>query len=262
MSRTYVVTGSASGMGRATTERLRRDGHTVIGVDIRDADLIADLSSLEGRELLVSEVRERTGGTIDGIVAVAGLISASPATVSVNYFGAIATLDGLRPLLAGSEAPRAAVVASLAAALDGSDDELLEKLQAGDEAGARKWAEDNGTIVNAAGVSPIYKTSKKAIALWVREQAATDEWAGAGIALNAIAPGTTETPMTIETLKTEEGRALLKAEAPSPLNGPASPPSAPAGLLAWLTSADNTHVTGQVIYIDGGAESIRRPHLV
>jgi hypothetical protein len=45
-------------------------------------------------------------------------------------------------------------------------------------------------------------------------------------------------------------------------NGPAAPPSAPAALLAWLAGADNTHVTGQVVFIDGGAESIRRPELV
>jgi NAD(P)-dependent dehydrogenase (short-subunit alcohol dehydrogenase family) len=51
MSRTYVVTGAASGIGKATTERLRADGHTVIGVDLRDADVTADLSSDVGRGL-------------------------------------------------------------------------------------------------------------------------------------------------------------------------------------------------------------------
>lgn len=261
MSRTYVVTGSASGIGRATMQRLRGDGHTVVGVDIRDADVVVDLSTPEGREELVAGVRLHTGGRLDGIVAVAGLVAPVPATVSVNYFGAVATLEGLRPFLIGSDAPRAAVVASLAA-LEEVDDALLERLTAGDEAGARAEAERIGTAANATGSSPIYTTTKLAIARWARAQAPSPEWAGNGIALNAIAPGVIETPMTRQALETEEGRAALNAGAPAPLNGPAAPPEAPAALLAWLTGAENSYVTGQVIFVDGGAESLRRPELV
>ena len=42
----------------------------------------------------------------------------------------------------------------------------------------------------------IYGTTKRALAGWIRRNAPTDEWAGAGIPLNAIAPGVAETPMT------------------------------------------------------------------
>ena len=42
---TYAISGSASGMGRETAHRLRADGHTVIGVDVKDADIVADLST-------------------------------------------------------------------------------------------------------------------------------------------------------------------------------------------------------------------------
>jgi NAD(P)-dependent dehydrogenase (short-subunit alcohol dehydrogenase family) len=56
MSRTYVVTGAASGIGKATAERLRADGHDVIGVDVRDADVVGDLSTAEGRATVVHEV--------------------------------------------------------------------------------------------------------------------------------------------------------------------------------------------------------------
>jgi NAD(P)-dependent dehydrogenase (short-subunit alcohol dehydrogenase family) len=260
MSRTYVITGTASGIGKATAERLQADGHTVIGVDIKDADISVDLSTEDGRAALVREVEQRAA-TIDGIIAVAGLVAASPVTVGVNYFGAIATLEGLRSLLSGSDAPRAVVVASLAA-LEEVDDALYERLLAGDEPGARAEAERIGTTTNAAGSSDIYSTTKKAIAQWVRTHAKDPEWAGAGIALNAVAPGVIETPMTAAALQTAEGRAALDAGAPSPLNGPAAPPAAPAALLAWLTSAENTHVTGQIVFIDGGAESIRRPNLI
>ncbi|MGC2346446.1 MAG: NAD-dependent epimerase, partial [Mycobacterium sp.] len=46
---TYAVTGSAPGMGHQVAQKLRDAGHTVIGVDIKQADIIADLSTGEGR---------------------------------------------------------------------------------------------------------------------------------------------------------------------------------------------------------------------
>jgi NAD(P)-dependent dehydrogenase (short-subunit alcohol dehydrogenase family) len=160
---------------------------------------------------------------VDAVIAVAGLVAASPVTVGVNYFGATVTLEGLRPLLAGSDAPRSVVVALLAA-LEEVNEALYERLLADDEPGARGEAERIGTATNAAGSSAIYSTTKKAIAQWVRHHAKDPEWAGAGIALNAIAPGVIETPMTAGALQSAEGRAALDAGAPSPLNGPAAPP--------------------------------------
>ena len=261
MARKYVVTGAASGIGKALTEQLRSEGHTVFGVDLRDADVTVDLTTAEGRTDLVEKVAELSGGAIDAVVAVAGLAAPIPATASVNYFGAIATLDGLRPLLAGSNAPRAAVVASLAA-LEPVDGPLHNALLAGDESKALERAKEIADAPTDTPSNAIYNTSKNAIALWVRTNAPTADWAGAGIALNAIAPGVIETPMIAEILATEEGRAALAAGAPAPLNGPAAPAAAPAALLAWLTSEQNTHVTGQIVFVDGGAEVIRRPETI
>ena len=258
MTRKYVVSGAASGIGKALAEQLRAEGKTVIGVDLRDTDVNVDLTTAEGRSDLVAKVTELSGGTIDAIVAVAGLAAPIPATVGVNYFGTIATLEGLRPLLAGSDAPRAALVASLAA-LEPIDPPLHAALLAGDESKALELATAIADAPTDTPSNAIYNTSKNAIALWVRENAPTDDWAGAGIPLNAVAPGVIATPMTAAILETEEGRAAMAAGAPSPLNGPAAPAAAPAALLAWLTSEQNTHVTGQIVYIDGGADSIRRP---
>ena len=54
--RTVVVTGGASGMGAATTKKLRDDGQRVITVDLREADIIADLGTPEGREQAIAEI--------------------------------------------------------------------------------------------------------------------------------------------------------------------------------------------------------------
>jgi NAD(P)-dependent dehydrogenase (short-subunit alcohol dehydrogenase family) len=51
-----VVTGAASGIGAAIRTRLEKDGFQVIGVDLRDAEIVADLSAPEGRRSAVAGV--------------------------------------------------------------------------------------------------------------------------------------------------------------------------------------------------------------
>src|SRR5260370_19167743 len=97
--RTYVLTGSASGIGRATKDLLEAQGHRVIGVDLHNSDLIADLETPSGRKSMIDHVTQKSGGAIDAVLAVAGVDMAGPPTLAVNYFGPIATLQGLRPLL-------------------------------------------------------------------------------------------------------------------------------------------------------------------
>lgn len=254
MTRTYVVTGAASGIGKATRELLIERGHTVIGVDLRDTDINVDLTTDEGRAQMVREADERSGGIVDGVLAIAGLSAPIPATAGVNYYGALATLEGLRPLLAKSDAPRAATVASMAS-LHPHDDELLEHFANGTEAQAIARSEQLATDPETG--YGIYSTSKRALAQWVRRMAPTEEWAGAGIPLNAIAPAVVLTPMTAELVATPEGRAQLAAQVPMPLNGPFAPIVA-ARLLAWLTSEENSHLCGQVIFIDGGYDALTR----
>ena len=140
MVRTYVVTGSASGIGLATKQLLIEQGHRVIGVDIADAEVTVDLGTAEGRSRLVDEVAAHSGGTVDAVLAIAGLASPTVATAAVNYFGTVATLEGLRPLLLGSAAPRAVAVSSMAA-LFPPDDELLDAFTAMDEPAALARAE-------------------------------------------------------------------------------------------------------------------------
>ena len=255
MTRTSVVTGSASGIGKATKELLESFGERVIGVDLHDADITADLATAEGRTAVVEGVRELSGGAVDAVYAIAGLSQPSPATVAVNYFGAVATLDGPRPLLLASSAPRAVVVSSMAA-LFPADEQLYASLTAGDELAAMSRAEVMAKEPESLG-QLIYGTSKQALSRWVRRQAPTAEWAGAAIALNAVAPGIIVTPMTADLIDTEQKKATLLDMVPMPLNGVAEAQTV-AHLLAWLGGVENTHLCGQVIYIDGGSDAVIR----
>ena len=103
----------------------------------------------------------------------------------------------------------------------------------------------------------IYGTTKRALARWVRRNAATADWAGAGIPLNAIAPGVVETPMTAAFTGSNEAREAILNMVPMPLNGIFEPRDA-AYLLAWLTSEENAHLCGQIVFIDGGSDVVIR----
>jgi NAD(P)-dependent dehydrogenase (short-subunit alcohol dehydrogenase family) len=246
--RTYVVTGSASGIGAATVERLRAAGHRVVGVDLGGADVEADLSTDAGRRAMADGVAASCGASVDAVVACAGISQDSSSTISVNYFGAVATLELLRPLLSRGQAPRAVAVGSVASIL-GADDDVVDACLAGDEAEACRLTDRNPSMA--------YLTSKTALCRWVRRQAPTPEWAGAGIALNAVAPGTVITPMTADLLASDGGLELVDSAVPMPLNGHAGP-EAVAVVLDFLAAADNTHVTGQVVFVDGGADAVLR----
>ena len=69
----YAMTGGATGIGAAIKQRLRGAGHTVIVVDVKDADVIADLGTRAGRDSAIEGIRARANGGLDGFVACAGL---------------------------------------------------------------------------------------------------------------------------------------------------------------------------------------------
>ena len=255
MSRTYVVTGAASGIGKATAELLIDQGHWVIGTDVRDTDIVADISSASGRDHLVQEVTRLSGGSIDAVLAVAGLATPTAATAAINFYGTVATLEGLRPLLLNSPNPRAVAVSSMAAIFP-PDEALLNEFLDGTEAAALARAAE----LEAGGLeqaSLIYGTSKRALSRWIRRQAPTKDWAEASIPLNAVSPGVVYTPMTADLTNDAASAAQVAQMVPMPLNGFFEPRGV-ATLLAWLTSEDNAHLCGQVIYIDGGSDAVLR----
>lgn len=253
--RTYIVTGAGSGIGASTAALLRERGETVIGVDLKGAEVEADLSTAAGRKSAAESAIDLAGGSIDAVIACAGIAAPIPLTVSVNYFGVTEFLEYLAPVLAKSPAPRAAVVSS-AASLQTNSPELVEAMLSGDEAKALEI----GAALAAEGPRSgylNYPSSKRALSRWVRRESITTRWAGAGIPLNAVAPGTVISPMTEKLLATEEGRKMVDDNMPMPLNYH-SEAIVLARLLAWLTSVENTHTTGQTIYIDGGVDATLR----
>ena len=252
VTRTYVITGAASGIGAATSVLLQERGAKVIGIDIHNADINADLSTSIGRKDAARSAIELSGGNIDGIIPCAGLVHSIAKTVSVNFFGVTEFLTELLPILNKSSAPRVAIPSSMASLFPNSP-ELVDAMLANDEARALVIAQglvDQGP--KTAGL--IYGSTKRAISRWIRRECIKPEWAGAGIPLNAVGPGIVETPMVAGMIATEESRTAIDAMVPMPLNYYLEPRQV-AYLLAWLTSEENTHTTGQTIYIDGGADA-------
>jgi NAD(P)-dependent dehydrogenase (short-subunit alcohol dehydrogenase family) len=258
MNRVVVVTGAASGIGAATVDYLRERGVRVITADLRNADVVADLTTREGRAAFVEGVTDRSGGVLDGVIANAG---GGPVetTVQLNYFGAVATLARLRPLLQRSAAPRAVAVSSIGSLFAVRTD-LVDSCLSGEEAAAVAIGRDVASEAARAGADKarvtetVYGNAKLALNRWCRGAASSAEWAGVGILLNVVALGVYDTPAAAFILNDPERRRMIEEHTPLLGAFPGRPHDA-AALLHWLTSADNTQLTGQVLFADGGFEA-------
>ncbi|WP_099025187.1 SDR family oxidoreductase [Mycolicibacterium palauense] len=259
---TYVVTGSASGMGRAAATKLRAAGHRVIGVDVNADEsgdgVIADLSTGEGRSGAAARVLELSGGVLDGAVLAAGLGPTPGAgrarlIVEVNYFGVVDLLSAWRPALAASGGAKVVVISSNSTTtVPVVPRRAVAALLAGDSDKAQR------VLRRFAGAAPsmAYAASKIAVTRWVRRRAVTAPWVGAGIRLNALAPGAIMTPLLQRQLDTPREAKVIHAF-PVPV-GEFGDPDQLADWILFMLGESAGFLCGSVIFVDGGSDAYFR----
>jgi NAD(P)-dependent dehydrogenase (short-subunit alcohol dehydrogenase family) len=224
----------------------------VIGVDLRDAEVEADLGTAEGRAAAVAAVEEASGGSIDGLVTWAGLpgLTERPGSllVSVNYFGSIAVLEGLRPLLARGSSPSAVAISSNSTTIQPEVPlAVTEACLSGDEEAARAAADEAGSLA-------VYPATKLGIARWVRRNAPA--WAADGITLNAVAPGAVETPL-LQASRNDPTVGTMVDQLPIPV-GRAGTADELAAFVEFLLGPDARFFCGSVLFVDGGTDALIR----
>ncbi|OBI87374.1 SDR family oxidoreductase [Mycobacterium asiaticum] len=249
----YAISGSASGMGRATANRLRADGHTVIGVDLRDAEVVADLSAAEGRTRAAREVLAATDGRLDGAVLAAG-IGPTPGNLrripEVNYLGVVDLLDRWRPALAAAGGAKVVVVSSNSTTTTPMvPARTVRALLAGDVDRAVRSVRVFGPTRPAM----VYAASKIAVSRWLRRHAVRTEWAGAGIRLNALAPGAVLTPLLEQQLADPRQRRAVQ-RFPVPVGGFGDPDQL-AQWVCFMLSDSAEFLCGSIIFVDGGTDA-------
>jgi NAD(P)-dependent dehydrogenase (short-subunit alcohol dehydrogenase family) len=248
--RTACVTGVASGIGAATKRLLESQGCRVIGVDLRDADVIADLSSPDGRAAAVAGVLDACGGALDLLVPCAGVggLASGELTVRLNFFGAMALVDGLREALAaGTDAAVVMISSNSTTMTPGLRPSDAQVYLDGDEATAMSHFADAGWMAYPAG--------KLAIAYWVREASAA--WMADGIRINAVAPGVIDTGMTRPLLDVPGVNDALAA-IPIPL-GRWGRADEVAAVIGFLGSPAASLIVGQIVFADGGTDALLQP---
>jgi NAD(P)-dependent dehydrogenase (short-subunit alcohol dehydrogenase family) len=171
----------------------------------------------------------------------------------VNYFGVVDLLQAWRPALATTD--RAKVVAfssNSTTTVPAVPGRAIRALLDGDAEKALKSYRLYGRVAPPMA----YAASKIAVSRWVRRHAVTPEWAGAGIRLNALAPGAIMTPMLERQLATPaEAKNIHRF--PVPIGG-----FGDAGQLAdwvvFMLSDSADFLCGSIVFVDGGSDAYFR----
>lgn len=247
----YAMTGGATGIGAAVKERLRNEGHEVIVVDIKGDDIIADLSTPEGRRAAVKSIRAVAGDGLNGLITSAGVganVTDHELVTQLNYFGTVEIVEGVKDLLQ-AKGGAVVLVSSTAAPLNKTPD-FVDSLLSDESEKANKQA------LNLTG-HDVYSGTKQAVTRWMRRNVV--EYASLGVRMNAIAPGYTETPMNFEAEKTEEyGQAIRDFKTSIPV-GYSAKPEDQAAVATFLLSEEAKFVCGALIFVDGGHDALFRP---
>lgn len=253
MQRSIAISGAASGLGRALAERLAAAGHRVIGVDRSGVQVEADLGAEAGRAAALRRIGELAEGRLDGLALAAAVGPHRPAqeVTRVNYFGVLALLDGLLPVLQQSNAAAALVVASVGAYFDEScDPALVEACLSGNEEAALQSCD----ALRLSGFMA-YSSTKRALIRAIKSRAA--DWGARGVRLNALAPGNMETPM-LESLYAHPQIGPAARALSVPLGHNAKPEQV-AAVADFLLSPDANYIHGAALLADGGMMAAMRP---
>jgi len=248
---TAVITGAASGIGACVKARLEAQGYDIIGIDLNGETISADLSTVEGRQTAIDETLKLSGGKIERLVLAAGLgghLEDGALVARVNYFGAVALLDGLKDALASTKG-RCVVIGSNSAQMRTNPEApMVEAMLEGDEAKAME-------VIGDFHAAMVYGHSKHAITRAARRRAA--EWGELGISINVIAPGPTETPM-LDGVKEHPTISKSLDMIPIPQKRFARPEEI-TDIIEFLLSDTADYMQGSVIYVDGGTDAQLRP---
>lgn len=237
--RCVVVTGGASGIGRATVTRLVADGFRVAVLDLGDGagsgaelTLRADVTDPAEVESAIEQVLAAFG-RIDVLVNNAGITGSAKATVChetpVQDWDRVLSVNVRGPFLCS----RAVLPTML--------------------------SQGSGHIITVASVAGLvafpgrcaYTTSKGAAVLFTKSLAV--DYASKGIRANAVCPGFVQTPMTQWRLDVPELRAQVESTIPM---GRVAQPEEIAEAIAMLASDTLVYLTGHALVVDGGATAI------
>ena len=243
-----AITGAASGIGAATAAALQAAGHRVLGVDLRNAEIVADLSTADGRSQAVAAIVERSAGVLE----LSRQLDVSQVSVNTPYFGVVTLLDGLLEPLARGSAASAVVVSSVASAhLSFDKNPLGAALEAGDE--AQVAAILAGAVERAGPLA--YAGSKNAVTVAVRRR--VQAWAQRGVRINTVAPGAVETPLLQAALSDARlGRATQEFVAPIARR---ARPDEIASMILYLLGPQASYIHGAQFVVDGGIDALARP---
>jgi NAD(P)-dependent dehydrogenase (short-subunit alcohol dehydrogenase family) len=242
-SRVVLITGALTGIGRATAVAFAHEGARVIVSGRHDEDgkkLVAELRKAGAEaEFVRSDVRHEDDvrSLIDTTVARFGRLDAA-----VNCAGTEGTPGPVTEQTAETYA--ATFDTNVLGTLLSMKHELRVMLPQG-----------SGSIVNvssaygkvgAAGAS-VYVASKHAVEGLTKSAAL--EVAGTGVRINVVAPGTTDTGMLTRFTDTDENKAKLVSTVP--VRRLAAPEEI-ARVIAFVSSANASYMTGASIPVDGG----------
>ena len=254
--RVAIVTGAARGIGAATTIRLARDGFTVIAVD-RGSDDPRLPYALGTREQL------------DAVAAQSPNVHAAPADATdhetmraivgttVNDHGGLDAFVAAAGVIAGG-APQweldpaqeqAVVDVCLGATLTASRVAIPALLARPQPRRGRFLAVSSTAALRGLPMLAAYCAAKAGVAGLIK--ALGQELRGTGITANAVAPGSTRTPILDESARLYGLENAEAFAAQQPLDRLIEPEEV-AALLAWLAGPDADAMTGAIIPVDGG----------